>query len=112
MSRRGLAVLCVNLSCPSTGGRPRAANRNDRAVRHKDVPRRRRWRSFEQKPRFLLEAALGRAGCPDPAPNNRRSFEQKPRFLLEAALGRAGCPDPAPNNRRSFEQKPRFLLEA
>src|SRR6185312_14196227 len=35
--------------------------------RHREVPRRRRWRSFGQKPRFLPKAALGRAACPDPA---------------------------------------------
>jgi hypothetical protein len=31
--------------------------------RHRDVPRRRRWRSFGQKPRFLPKAALGGAGA-------------------------------------------------
>src|SRR6185437_12381066 len=35
--------------------------------RHREVPRRRSWRSFGQKPRFLPKAALGRAACPDPA---------------------------------------------
>ena len=36
--------------------RTRTLGESDLAPRDKDVPRRRRWRSLEQKPRFLLEA--------------------------------------------------------
>jgi hypothetical protein len=49
------------------------AESRSRQTRHMDVPRRRRWRSFGQKPRFLPKTALGRAGCPDPAPSNNGS---------------------------------------
>src|SRR5581483_4701794 len=35
--------------------------------RHRDVPRRRRWRRSRAKAVLLLVIALGRAGCPDPA---------------------------------------------
>src|SRR6266516_1658865 len=38
-----------------------------RTSRHKDVPRRRRWRWLRQKPRFLPKPRWAGHGCPDPA---------------------------------------------
>src|SRR6185437_13449100 len=56
----------------------------------RDVPRRRRWRSFGQKPRFLPKAAL-------PAP--RLGFEHCPRGLIitpDVRSTRAGGVGPPP----------------
>jgi hypothetical protein len=66
-------------SYPSAGGRPQSMKqhtvRPERAARHRDVPRRRRWRRFGQKPRFL-------PGAPSPKQRWAGQDARIQRFIL------------------------------
>ena len=82
-----ISSRCRRITCrtrSSKRSRRRTAKPSKKSSsRHKDVPRRRRWRSFWQKPRFC-QAALVRAGCPDPAPSKRIADPGEHRRSLAA----------------------------
>ncbi len=86
----------------TTDGHPGLARSR---IAQRNVPRRRRWRSFGQKPRFLTKAALGRAACPDPALNMSSpgldiAFERR-----LSALVNCGQPQILQGGRKGLEKE-------